>query len=416
MLAIDEAVRAVLDRTVPRASIEGALIEGALENATTTDILAREVRADRDAPPFDKALVDGFAIRADDLRGGPAGFEVVEEVTAGRVPSRRVGPGQAVSIMTGAPMPEGADAVVMVELATREGDRVTLGPPRPPRPGDGWMPRGREMRAGDVVARPGERMTAARIGLLASVGCAFPAFSPLLTAHVVSTGDELVEPEDEPGPGQIRNANAPMLRALLTADGVVTGAPHHARDDPGELADRLRGCLGSDLLLITGGVSAGKLDLVPGILERLGVRPIFHKVRLKPGKPLFFGVGPTRDGDRPGTLVFGLPGNPVSGLVGYLLFVRPARRKLAGEPISGPHLRHGGMLAKPFTQRGDRPTYHPARWIEPEPGLAAPARIDPLPWAGSPDLRTVADADGFAVFPAGDVDLPAGTPLAFLPL
>ena len=160
-------------------------------------------------------------------------------------------------------------------------------------------------------------------------------------------------------------------------------------------ATLLKDGLASDVLLITGGVSAGTRDLVPETLEALGVERVFHKVRLKPGKPLLFGVGPGR-GDRPGTLVFGLPGNPVSGAVGFLLFVRPALERLAGREVSPVRYR-SGRLSEPFHHRGDRPTYHPA-----DDSTDEATRVHPLDWAGSADLKTVARADGFAVFPSGD--------------
>ena len=189
-----------------------------------------------------------------------------------------------------------------------------------------------------------------------------------------------------------------------------------ARDDPRSLHDILKRGLASDVLVITGGVSAGRRDLVPETLEHLGARAVFHKIRLKPGKPLWFGVGPARQ-DAPGTLVFGLPGNPVSGIVGFLLFVRPALEALAGKPAHGSRLRRGRLVC-PFDQRGDRLTYHPARLVlaESRSPTASEPGIEPLDWAGSADLRTVTQADGFAVFPAGDRHYPAGEWIDFLPL
>ncbi len=166
------------------------------------------------------------------------------------------------------------------------------------------------------------------------------------------------------------------------------------------------------MLLVTGGVSAGKRDLVPAVLSELGVETVFHKVRLKPGKPLLFGVGPARGESKPGTLVFGLPGNPVSGLVGFLLFVRPALEILRGMPDAEAPDAIRLPLASPFQHRGDRPTYHPSRFVARGGEILA----EPLDWAGSPDLRTVAQADGFAVFPAGDRRYEAGELVNFLPI
>ena len=189
-------------------------------------------------------------------------------------------------------------------------------------------------------------------------------------------------------------------RRSPTAAGADAETLPIAPDEPVALRETLARGLAADVLLITGGVSAGNRDLVPEALEALGVARVFHKIRLKPGKPLWFGVGPGREDGRPAPLVFGLPGNPVSGVVGFVLFVRPALDALAARP--GPADRSvAARLATRFDHAGDRPTYHPAR-------LAVDGAVEPLDWAGSADLRTVARADGFAIFPAGDRTYAAG--------
>jgi molybdopterin molybdotransferase len=276
-------------------------------------------------------------------------------------------------------------------------------------PGRNRMPRGREMRAGEVVLERGEVLNAARLGLLASVGRSRVAVVPRPRVSVVSTGDELVDPDQFPGPGQIRNSNATVLRALSAGFGADAGTLPIAPDEPVALRESLARGLAADVLLITGGVSAGNRDLVPEALAALGVARVFHKIRLKPGKPLWFGVGPGRDAGGPPPLVFGLPGNPVSGVVGFVLFVRPALDALAARP--GPADRTvAARLATRFDHSGDRPTYHPARRV-------ADGSVEPLDgWAGSADLRTVARADGFAVFPAGDRSYQPGEIVRFLPL
>jgi molybdopterin molybdotransferase len=401
MLTIPEALEAVLARA-------GALPAG--ETAARECLgraLAEDVAADRDAPPFDKALVDGYAVRASDCRECAGRLSVGEEITAGRAPGRPLARGEAALVMTGAPLPEGADAVVMVERSRREGPLVVLDAPDVA-PGQNRLPRGREMRAREVVLRSGEILTPARLGLLAAVGRTSARVVPRPAAAIVSTGDELVEPGQVPGPSQIRNSNAPMLAALSARDGCEATVLPTAPDELRPLRESLARGLGHDVLLISGGVSAGTRDLVPAALAELGVEKVFHKVRLKPGKPLWFGVGPARTEGRPGALVFGLPGNPVSGLVGFLLFVRPALRRLAAWPdVADPTVP--AVLASPFRHRGERPTYHPSRRAE-------GGSVVPLDWAGSADLRNVASADGFAVFPAGDRDYPIGEPVRFLPM
>jgi molybdopterin molybdotransferase len=405
MTTVEEALQAVLGRAAPLPARTLPLLE-ALDC-----ILAEDVAADIDLPPFDKAMVDGYAVRSGDLEsaGGDRRLSVGEEIPAGQTPSRPLGPREAAAIMTGAPMPRGADAVVMIEQTRRTGDLVLIDDPAVI-PGKYWLPRGRELQAGDVVLRRGERLDPPKLGLLASVGRGEVMVVPPPRVLVVPTGDELVEPGRVPGPGQIRNSNGVMLTALAVAAGARAEAQAIACDDPDALGRALGEGLAADLLLITGGVSAGNRDLVPGTLDRLGVERIFHKVRVKPGKPLWFGVGPKR-GERPGPLVFGLPGNPVSGIVGFLLFVRPAIELLAARRARGAGISTHPLSA-PFMHRGDRPTYHPARLVSRDGRLT----VEPLDWGGSADLKTVAMADGFAIFAAGDRTYPQGEIVGFLPL
>jgi molybdopterin molybdotransferase len=413
MLTVDEARDAIRKRCAALPAQRRRLA------AALDCVLAEEVSADLDLPPFDKALVDGYAVRSADLNG--AGDDrrlmVVEEITAGRMPTRPLGAREAAAIMTGAPLPAGADAVVMIEKTRREGDTVIIDDPAVG-PGKARLPRGRELRAGDVVLRRGQRLSPPRLGLLASVGRTEVLVVPRPRVMIVPTGDELVEAHQVPGPGQIRNSNAVMLQAFAAAAGAEAQALPIAPDDPERLTTALAQGLEADVLQITGGVSAGKLDLVPATLERLGVTRVFHKVRLKPGKPLWFGVGPMRQA-APGTLVFGLPGNPVSGVVGFLLFVRPALKTLAGQDEdAGASARCvvpeacAFPLAAPFVHEGDRPTYHPARLVS-EGGQAW---VVLLAWAGSADLKTVAAADGFAIFAAGERTYQKGEIVGFLPL
>jgi molybdopterin molybdotransferase len=353
-------------------------------------VLAEDVASDLDMPPYDKAMMDGFAVRAADLPEGRGVLRVVDEVTAGRTPRRPIGPGEAARIMTGAPLPAGADAVVMVERTRPAGDDRVAVEDRPPAPGQNVLPRAREMRRGETVLAAGAALRPQELGLLATVGRAEARVHAAPAVAVLATGDELVEAGQAPGPGQIRNSNGPMLAAQVARAG---GAPRPLGIAP-DRVDRLRELvaegLRSPVLILSGGVSAGKLDLVPGVLQELGVAAHFHKVEMKPGKPVFFG---SRD-DR---LVFGLPGNPVSSLVCFELFVRPALRRLGGHAEAGPRLVRAA-LAEDFAYRTDRPTYHPALLDAGEEGW----RVRAVPWFGSPDLRGLARANAFVLFPAGD--------------
>jgi molybdopterin molybdotransferase len=411
MLTIDEALRAVLEEARPM-SPQIAPLAFALGC-----ILGKDVKADIDLPPFDKALVDGYAVRSDDLQGSDRTLRLGESIMAGQMPSRALGPREAAVVMTGAPLPASCDAVVMHERTQSGEESVRIDEPEV-LAGQNILPRGREMRAGDVVLTAGTLLRPAHLGVLASVGMVWPRVLRPSVA-IVSTGDELVPPDRVPGPGQIRNSNAVMLQALALEDATEADVLAIAPDEPSVLREVLAEGLESDVLIITGGVSAGQRDLVPEALEALGVRQVFHKVRLKPGKPIWFGVGPTRDagpatneGPRRGSLVFGLPGNPVSSLVGYLLLVRPALAVLSGRP--GLPMLRLVRLVRPFRHRGDRPTYHPARQVNGTDWDNDPPEIETLDWAGSADLRTVASADGFAAFPAGDRDYEQGEFVDFL--
>lgn len=399
MIEIDDALRAIRDRARPLNARPERLSEA---NGLA---LAEDVRADRDSPPFDKALVDGYAIRSTDWSGEDRSFRIVEEIPAGRFPERPLGSGETSAIMTGAPLPRNADAVVMVERSRRlDADRVAFDTSVSVFPGANVLRQGREMRAGEQILSQGTILNPARLGVLATIGRTEVLAIPRPVVTIVPTGDELVEPGVSPGPGQIRNGNAVILSALARSRGTVARTTGIAADD----SERLREALGSaaseaDLLLITGGVSAGTKDLVPGVLQSIGVERVFHQVNLRPGKPLWFGVGPARAGDRPRTLVFGLPGNPVSGIVCFSLFVRPALHVLSGGAASLA-ARSEARLAFAFRHQGSRPSYQPVVLRGEGTDLAA----SPLDWAGSADLSAVARADAFARFPGGERDYQAG--------
>ncbi len=353
-------------------------------------VLADALVSDRDLPPADRSAMDGYAVRCADLPEGRAILPVLEEITAGRVPQHALRPGFASRIMTGAPLPPGADAVVVVERTRLLDDGRAQIEDRPPRPGQNVMPRGKEMRTGDVILPAGTLLRPPEIGLLATLGQAAVRVVPAPRVAILSTGDEVVEPDQEPGPGQIRNSNGPMLVAQAERAGAVVRYLGIARDRLDSLRPKIEDGLGDDVLVLSGGVSAGTLDLVPGALRELGVVAHLHKVEMKPGKPVFFGT-------RGRTLVFGLPGNPVSSLVCFELFLRPALRRLAGHAEPGPPTV-SALLAADYAYRTDRPTYHPARLDATSEGW----RVRAVPWLGSADLRALSQANALLVLPAGD--------------
>ena len=293
--------------------------------------LAREVKAREDIPPFTKATMDGYAVRAEDTRpaAGTAEvrLEVLADLPAGQVPRRAVGPGQAVRIMTGAPLPAGAEAVVMVEDTSAEERSVVVR--RAVRAGDNIGLAGEDLKKGETAVEAGAVVGPAEIGMLAAAGLARVLVVRRPKLAVISTGDEIVEPGLPKRRGQIRNSNGPALTALAARAGAEALYLGIARDKKASLTARLAKARGADVLVLSGGVSVGDYDLVKSELEASGVRPVFWGVRIKPGKPVFFGV-------RGRQLVFGLPGNPTSSMVTFHLFVRPAIDRLLGRTAIGP--------------------------------------------------------------------------------
>ena len=377
-------------------------------------MLAEDISSDVDSPPHDKSIVDGYAVVAADLAGGSAELTILEEVVAGAMPTQRVTPGAATRIMTGAPLPDGADAVVMIERTETHADaggssRVVIRV-APTRAGQNIMRRGASLVRGQIVLQAGHVLRPIEIGLLAEVGRSELLAIPRPTLAVLSTGDELVPADQTPGPSQIRNSNEPLLVACAERAGALPRGLGIGRDNRADLRRLIAAGLESNVLVLSGGVSAGVLDLVPSVLAELGVQQVFHKVRLKPGKPVWFGVLP-RDGGRPATLVFGLPGNPVSSFVCFELFVRAALAALAGHRRRPPaSLR--ATLASEYTHRGDRPTFHPSVLHFQDDGTT----VEPLDWAGSSDLAGLARANALACFPAGNSTHAAGSTVDILRL
>lgn len=401
ILSVTDAQRRILEQVRPLPAVTSRLKPDAVGL-----VLAEDVTSDLDMPPFDKAMMDGYAIHSVDVSEGNAELVVIEEVTAGRVPRLSVGQGQATRIMTGAPIPTGADAVVMVEKTrSLDGGRIRIDGGA--KPGQNILRRAKEMRQGEVVLHAGARLRPQEFGLLALVGKTTVQVRPAPSVAILPTGDEIVDPSETPGPGQIRNSNGPMLLAQAVRAGGSPTLLGIARDTVESLRSLMGEGLQANVLVLSGGVSAGKLDLVPGVLAELGVRIDFHKVEMKPGKPMLFGVK-DHGVERPATLVFGLPGNPVSALVCFELFVRPAIRVLMALPPGPRFVR--ATLGEDYAYRTDRPTYHPARLEATDAGW----RVDAVPWFGSPDLRGVTPANAFVLLPAGDRQHRAGDVLPVL--
>ena len=326
--------RALVLSTLKTRPLESVLLAEGLGRS-----LAREVRARENIPPFTKATMDGYALRAEDTqaagRDHTVELEVTEDLPAGRLSRKFVGPGQAARIMTGAPLPKGADAVVMVEDTEKSGGRVKVR--RAVRPADNTGQAGEDLKKGELVLERGAVIGPAETGLLAAAGLARVPVVRRPKLAVIATGDEIVEPGERKAPGQIRNSNGPALLALALRAGAEAKYLGIARDRTSSLRVRLARAKGADILVLSGGVSVGDYDLVKDELRRAGVRPVFWQVRIKPGKPVFFG----RRGRQ---LVFGLPGNPTSAMVTFLLFVQPAIGRMLGRICPDP--REGRAILK----------------------------------------------------------------------
>jgi molybdopterin molybdotransferase len=391
MIPVDQALGLIEEQAMPLAAEQVRLAEA------LGLLLAEDVTSDINSPPYIKALMDGYAVQAHDPSDE---LEVIEEVTAGEVPRHAVVPGTAIRIMTGAPVPEGANAVVMQERTARGGERHIRVSDPTLEPGQNILQVGASIKKGDVVLRRGTLIRPAEVGILAEVGRVDLLAVPRPRVAILATGNELVSHGTLPDPGKIRNSNGPMLAACVRSS---CGVPENLgiiRDDRDVLPSRIEQGLAHDVLLLTGGVSVGVLDLVPKVLAHLGVREVFHKVQLKPGKPLWFGV--REKGDRR-ALVFGLPGNPASTFVCFHLFVLPALRALSGQGFVGLP-RSTAKMKTDFHHRGNRATFRPAYFEETDRGPT----VAPIRWLGSADLAALTGANALIAFAPRDEQYTSG--------
>jgi molybdopterin molybdotransferase len=368
-------------------------------------VLAEDIRADRDQPPFDRSTRDGFAVRAADTAGD---LTLVGQVRAGEIwQGAPLKPGTAIEIMTGAPIPEGADAVVMIEhiehLPGREA-LIRLISGRTLLPGENIVPRGSEAHAGDAVVPAGTVLQAAEIALAAACGNPELRVFRRPRVAIVATGDELVELTMVPGEQQIRNSNSYGLAALVTSAGGQPLRLPIAPDRRPELDETIHSARGCDLMLLSGGVSMGKYDLVEEVLESLGAEFFFTGVKMQPGKPVVFGRLPAA-GTLPPQLFFGLPGNPISTQVTFHCFVEPLLRAMAGAGAHAPRFVQA-TLAEAVAGKPGLMRVLPARLTSDR--LRPEVRL--VPWQGSGDLAANARANCYAVLPpevdqfaAGDV-------------
>jgi molybdopterin molybdotransferase len=397
MLSYEQARRKVIEQVGKIRAPRAGVIVGVWEALGL--VLAQEVKADREYPPFDRSTRDGYAVRSKDVKPG-AQLECAGEIKAGDTVTQPLAPGTCVQIMTGAAVPSGADAVVMIEYTQRAGQLVRF--ERTAQARQNIVPRGSEARAGQVVLKPGMQLGFAELALAAQVGAAQLQCAKRPRVAILSTGDEVVPIDEPPGPFQIRNSNSVSLAAQVRIAGGEPVVLGNAADRVEDLGEKIERGLKENALVLTGGVSMGKYDLVESVLQALGAEFFFDAVAIRPGKPAVFAICQ-------GKPVFGLPGNPVSTMVTFQLFVAPAIDLLSGAEAHPLPLMEA-RLAETLNERPGLTHFLPAciAWHGAEPQVKA------LKWQGSGDMAGLAGANCFLVVPAENSKIPAGEHVSVL--
>jgi molybdopterin molybdotransferase len=391
MLTYEQARRAVIDQVQSKKGSR------ATANVSVWDalgfVLAEEIKTDREYPPFNRSTRDGYAVRAREA-GISARLPCAGEIKAGDTVTQPLAPGTCVQIMTGAAVPAGADAVVMIEHTQREADTVRF--ERPVKAGQNIVPRGSEAHAAQTILSPGMRLGYAELALAAQVGETELRCAAKPRVAILSTGDEVISVDDLPGPFQIRNSNSVSLAVQVKLAGGEPVLLGNAADRVDDLRAKIERGLKEDVLVLSGGVSMGKYDLVETVLKDLGAQFYFDAVAIRPGKPAVFGR--CRD-----TFVFGLPGNPVSTMVTFELFVTPALDLLSGAEARPLPLLEA-KLSEALNEKPGLTHFLPARiqWVGATPEVKA------LPWQGSGDIATMAKANCFLVVPPDREQVAAG--------
>ncbi|NLF70722.1 MAG: molybdopterin molybdotransferase MoeA [Candidatus Anammoximicrobium sp.] len=393
LISPDEALRVVLQTSQPAPPRSVPLLQAVGLR------LAEDVRADRDCPPFDRAMMDGYAVR---LADAGATLQPAGSIAAGQAATGRLTPGTCFEIMTGAACPEGTQAVVPKELVVREGGFVTL--PRELGELQHVAARGAECREGAVVLRAGDVITPLAVGVLASVGRQAVLAVPAPRLGILTTGGELIAGGQSPGSAQIRDSNGPMLAAMAMRCGTPPVQVLHAGDDLEAIVAALEALQDCDLVVLTGGVSAGRYDLVPDSFRRIGAALLFHKVTQKPGKPLLFAR-------RDRQLLFGLPGNPLAAHWCFHRYVAAAIRRRCGHAAAAPERRVGRLTAT--VRRSDSRTWFLLGRAERTGGAEQEWQVQPLPGGSSADIFSTSQANCYLEVPPGDPLRAAGQAVAF---
>lgn len=384
MLPFEEALRIVLESA-------GKLGSERVDMARALDrVLAEDVESDIDMPPCDRSVFDGYACRREDLANELA---VVETIQAGMAPKKTIGPNQCAKIMTGAPVPKGADCVVMVELTKKPADRTVRFTGE--KTDDNIRRQGVDIRNGQVVLRKGIVIRPQHLAVLASVGKTQVPVAKRPRVGVIATGDELVEPRLNPGPWGLRNSNSPQLAAQLEGVGATVTDYGIARDTVGDIDGIFRRAAAeNDVVLVSGGVSMGDFDFVPGIMKQNNIKLLFEKIALKPGKPTVFGVSEE-------VYCFGVPGNPVSTFVVFELLVKPFLYKLMG------HAYSPGNIRMPLGESVRRKDTERLGWIPVT--ITDAGQLKRVEYHGSAHIDALCSADGLVSMDVGVAEIPKGT-------
>jgi molybdopterin molybdotransferase len=403
MLPIERGLELVMSSARAKSREDWMAAESMPLTSSISRVLREDVICDADSPPFDKSIRDGFAVRFEDAAGVPAVLAIVGESRAGAGASVTIERGQCCEIMTGAPLPAGANSIVMVENTERlSPDSVRI--LKAARENEGILRRSAEARKGDKVLEAGRRIGLADVGLLASTGKSTVMVSKKPRVAIIATGDELVDVQDVPSLGQIRNSNSYTIAAQVIEAGAEPVLLGIGRDNLEDLRVKIRQGLEYDILIVSGGVSMGKYDLVENVFAEFGVEVLFDKIAMKPGKPTVFG-------HRENTYVFGLPGNPVSTIVSFHMFVRPLILFLLKAARTTPEILEATLEA--------------ATKCDPERAALVPAlvrfeggqyRIRTASWKGSSDLVGLARANALIMIPRRSGTMEPGDTAQFLPL
>lgn len=383
VISFEEAYNTVMSHVSSKGTETVSFIE------SLGRILADDISSDMDMPPFNKATVDGFTCRKDDLGND---LEILETIAAGMMPEKVVAEGQCSRIMTGAAIPQGADMVFMVE------DSFILPSGKVKFTGsftkENIAIRGEDIKQGDIVLKRGNLIRPQEIAVMAAVGCTSVEISKKPIVAIISSGDELVEPFTKPGLSQIRNSNAYQLIAQLLRAGALGKYYGIARDDKMATFDLLKQAITEcDVVLLTGGVSMGDFDFIPGVMEDAGVKILFSRINVQPGKPTTFGV-------HPDSIVFGLPGNPVSSFIQFELLVRPLLCRMMGYDLNPVTIRLPMEVS--FSRRlAERQAFIPVSFTK-------NGQVVPVEYHGSAHISALSQADGIISLPAGKNSIEKG--------